>query len=273
MNSRYWPLVSGILLLLVSASCAPTSDGDPPAPTAARPEAANAPWLPAPASSWQWQLSGPLDLGIDAEIFNVDYETTTHTETDTLKRDGRRLICYLSAGTRENYRSDADKFPLPVLGDVMSEWPDEQWLDIRRTDILLPIMAARMDTCVAKGFDAVEPDNVDGYLNGTGFPLTARDQESYNRAIAELAHSRGLSVALKNDLDQIPDLVDDFDFAINEECIRYAECDRYKPFTDAGKAVLHVEYQGPLNFCAESEQKGLSSMLKPINLGSPRHSC
>ena len=207
------------------------------------------------------------------DTYDVDYETTSVADVDTLHRAGRGVICYLSAGSWEEYRGDAGRFPDAVLGNRLDGWPDERWLDIRRTDILLPIMADRMDTCAAKGFDAVEPDNVDGYANESGFPLTAEDQLAYNRAVAALARDRGLSVALKNDLDQIPDLVEDFDFAINEECIRYSECDNYAPFTEAGKAVLHVEYEGPLDFCSQSERLGLSSMLKPLDLGVARESC
>ena len=103
-------------------------------------------------------------------------------------------------------------------------WPGERWLDIRRLSVLEPLMATRFDMCRDKGFDAVEPDNMDGYRNSTGFPLTAHDQLAYNRLIAELAHERGLAVGLKNDLDQIPELVGDFDFAVNEECAEYDEC-------------------------------------------------
>lgn len=230
-------------------------------------------WVPAPGASWQWQLSGALDFEVDAEIFDVDYETTTQADLDRLKQDGRRTVCYLSVGSWEEFRPDAAEFPDAVLGEVLDGWPDERWLDIRRTDLLLPIMAARMDTCVDKGFDAVEPDNVDGYQNESGFGLTADDQLAYNRAIAGLAHDRGLSVALKNDLDQIPELVDSFDFAVNEECILYDECDLYTPFTEAGKAVLHVEYQGELDFCAESRRRGFSSMLKPLDLTAERWAC
>lgn len=206
-------------------------------------------------------------------MFDVDYETTSAEGVSALKRDGRRVICYLSAGSLEDHRPDTAAFPPSVVGEVMDGWPDERWLDIRRTDVLLPIMAARMDTCVAKGFDAVEPDNVDGYVNATGFPLTAADQLTYNLALAELAHDRGLAVALKNDVDQIPELVDAFDLAVNEECVRYRECDAYEPFVTAGKAVLHVEYEGPLDFCAESERRGFSSMLKPLDLTAPRQAC
>ncbi len=77
-------------------------------------------------------------------------------------------------------------------------------------------MAARFDMCRDKGFDAVEADLVDGYARDSGFPLTAADQLTYNRMLADLAHERGLSIGLKNDLDQVADLVDHFDFAINE---------------------------------------------------------
>ncbi len=67
---------------------------------------------------------------------------------------------------------------------------------------------SRLDLCQQRGFDTVDPDNMDGYTNATGFPLTAADQLAYNASIANAAHARGLTVALKNDLDQIPQLVE-----------------------------------------------------------------
>ncbi len=244
-----------------------------PADPAPQPFQSKPMWVPAPGSEWQWQLTGSLDLDVDVPIYDVDFETTSAADVAALKQKDRRVICYLSAGSWEDFRGDADAFPETVLGKEMSGWPDERWLDIRRVDLLLPIMAGRMDTCAAKGFDAVEPDNVDGYRNDSGFPLTAEDQLAYNRAIAGLAHERGLSVGLKNDLDQIPHLAGAFDFAVNEECVRYSECDRYAPFTEAGKAVLHVEYEGSLGFCNQSAGLGLSSMLKPLDLGAARQAC
>ena len=72
-------------------------------------------------------------------------------------------------------------------------------------DVLGPLLEARMDLCRDKGFDAVEADNVDGYANRTGFPLTAADQLRFNRFLAAAAHARGLSIGLKNDLDQVAD--------------------------------------------------------------------
>jgi len=38
-------------------------------------------------------------------------------------------------------------------------------------------------------------------------------------------------------IEQIPDLVDVFDFAVNEQCVKYDECDVYAPFVRAGKPV------------------------------------
>ncbi len=135
-------------------------------------------------------------------------------------------------------------------------------------------MADRLDMCRDKGFDAVEPDNMDGYRNRTGFPLTARDQLRYNRLIAKLAHDRGLAVGLKNDLDQIPELVGDFDFAVNEQCAQYGECGALTPFIEADKAVFHVEYELPTSrFCPESRRLGLSSLLKKYELGVWRKAC
>ena len=268
------------LLLSVLLGCAPGpgtwADADDPADTAMRggATATAAPdrWQPTPGSSWQWQLTGPLDLTADAEVFDVDYERTSSEEVEQLHRRGAHVICYLSAGSWEEYRPDAGRFPDSVRGEALDGWPDEQWLDIRRLDELLPLMAARMDTCAEKGFDAVEPDNVDGYANHSGFPLSHDDQLAYNRALAALAHERGLSVALKNDLGQIPDLVDHFDFAVNEECVRYGECAAYAPFSEAGKAVLHVEYEGYPEFCGQVPD-GFSSLAKPLVLNAGRSAC
>ncbi len=183
------------------------------------------------------------------------------------------MICYLSTGAWEDFRPDADEFPKSVLGRG-NGWKGERWLDIRRTDLLEPLMSARLDMCAKKGFDAVEPDNMDGYRNRTGFDLTATDQLRYNRLIARLAHERGMAVGLKNDLDQIPRLVGDFDFAVNEQCAQYGECDKLKPFIAAGKAVFHVEYElSTDDFCAQSRKLRLSSLRKHYALDAWRRTC
>jgi len=122
-------------------------------------------------------------------------------------------------------------------------------------------------------FDAVDPDNVDGYANPTGFDFTDDDQLAFNRWLAEGAHERGLGVALKNDLGQIPDLVAWFDFAVNEECFQFDECDLLAPFVDAGKAVLAIDYAGDEEVCSRAEARGLSLLFKDHDLTASGHPC
>ncbi|MBT2676462.1 endo alpha-1,4 polygalactosaminidase [Streptomyces sp. ISL-14] len=264
---RLIPLV--VLSLVLLAGCTTSPDGADDAeggPSGAR-------WQPRPGTAWQWQLRGRIDTSVDVPVYDIDGFDQSEKTVAALHSEGRKVICYLSTGAWEDWRPDAGEFPKSVIGKG-NGWEGERWLDIRRLDVLEPLMADRIDMCRDKGFDAVEPDNMDGYKNRTGFPLKARDQLRYNRLIATLAHERGMAVGLKNDLDQIPELVDDFDFAVNEQCAQYGECAALSPFVKAGKAVFHVEYEVPTrSFCAESRRLKLSSMLKKYELGVWRRAC
>jgi hypothetical protein len=230
-------------------------------------------WRPAPGTDWQWQLSGRIDLTVDVPVYDIDGFENSAGTVAALHRQGRKVICYLNTGAWEDFRPDRDDFPSSVLGQG-NGWSGERWLDIRRTDVLLPLMARRMDMCRAKGFDGVEADLADGYAEDTGFPITSAQQLTWNRAIARLAHARGLAVGLKNDLDHIPSLVGDFDFAVNEQCAEYDECAALTPFIRAGKAVFHAEYSVPTSeFCADSKRLGLSSVRKRLDLDAWRDPC
>ncbi|MCX5196881.1 endo alpha-1,4 polygalactosaminidase [Streptomyces sp. NBC_00249] len=260
-------------LLLLTAACTAEPDEDDATPDPGPAPAPGDRWVPRPGTAWQWQLTGKLDTSVDVPVYDVDGFLTSKEEVDRLKKDGRRTICYISTGAWEDFRPDADRFPKAVLGEG-NGWKGERWLDIRAVDVLEPLMATRFDMCRDKGFDAVEPDNMDAYRNDSGFPVTADDQLRFNRLIARLAHDRGLSVGLKNDLDQIPQLVGDFDFAVNEQCAQYKECDSLTPFIAAGKAVFHVEYELPTSrFCERSRALKLSSLEKKLELGTWRKAC
>ncbi|MEO5874889.1 MAG: endo alpha-1,4 polygalactosaminidase [Streptosporangiaceae bacterium] len=258
-----------ILLVLILLFCGcgvrDSQQKRPPRP-APRPAVA-ARWVPAQGVAWQWQLNVPVDLGVDVPVYDIDGFENGPQVVRRLHDQGRRVICYISAGSAEEFRPDYQSFPAEVLGRP-NGWAGERWLDVRRLDVLKPIMAKRFDLCRDRGFDAVEPDLLDAYTNKTGFPLTAADQLAYNRMIAALVHHRGMSVGLKNDLEQIPELVSLFDFAVNEECARFSECGLLKPFVRAGKAVFHVEYDRLA--CGID---GFSSMRKRLKLGAWRAPC
>ncbi|WP_460370805.1 endo alpha-1,4 polygalactosaminidase, partial [Actinocorallia lasiicapitis] len=239
-------------------------------PTSAQPRPAHGRWRPKPGEPWQWQLSVPVDRSVDVPVYDIDGFENSAEVVAALHGQGRKVICYISVGSTEDFRPDHGRFPPELLGKP-NGWPGERWLDIRRRDLLKPIMADRIKMCADKGFDAVEPDLVESYAEDTGFPISASDQLKYNRMIANLAHMHGLSVGLKNDLGQIKELVRYFDFAVNEECAEYGECEALAPFVTAGKAVLHVEYAlTPDRFCG---QRGFSSMRKRLELGPWRQPC
>jgi hypothetical protein len=232
-------------------------------------------WVPALSMSLQWQLTEPpIDQTIDAAVYDIDLFENPASVVASLHARGRRVICYMSAGTFEDWRPDAARFPASVLGARLEGWADERWLDIRRLDMLRPLMEARMDLCRQKGFDAIEADNVDGYANHSGFPLTAQDQLRYNIWLATAAHARGLSIGLKNDLEQAPALVAHFDWALAEQCFEHDECDRLAPFTRARKAVFDVEYNlSPAQFCGKARALGITAIRKNLNLDAFREAC
>ena len=216
----------------------------------------------------------PVDQSVEAAVYDIDLFENPATVVKALHAAGRKVVCYVSAGSWEPYRPDATGFPASVLGRPVEGFPDERWLDIRQLDVLTPIMGARLDLCRSKGFDAVEPDLVEVYGERSGFPITAGDQLAYNRRISDLAHARGLSVGLKNDAGQVRELVGFFDFAVVEQCAQYDECPAYEPFVRAGKAVFEAEYDlEPRQFCPETVPLGLSSMRKRVELDAYRLSC
>lgn len=230
--------------------------------------------MPTPGTSWQIQLSGTLNTSLSVKAFDLDLFDTPKATIDTLHSRGTKVICYFSAGSYENWRPDAKSFPSSVIGSALDGWPGESWLDIRQTSILVPIMSARMDLAVQKGCDAVDPDNVDGYTNRTGFPLTSAQQLTYNRALASEAHKRGLAVGLKNDLSQVSGLLDAFDFAVNEQCQEYNECNQLLPFISHNKAVFGIEYSGTqTTVCSQANKLNFDTLLKHLSLDSYRVAC
>ncbi|MBB5872882.1 hypothetical protein F4553_006316 [Allocatelliglobosispora scoriae] len=280
------PVVAATRPSLLDTAAPGTSPSTPAAPAASA-AATGAPssaspgvrssgprWQPRAGLTWQWQLSGKLDLSVQADVYDLDAFTTTAEQVATLHRAGRRVICYVNAGAYEEFRPDRRRYPAEVLGRGLTGWSGERWVDIRRWDLLEPVLTERFRMCRDKGFDAVEPDNVDAYANDSGFPLSAADQLAFNRRIAKLAHDTGLAVGLKNDVEQAAELAPVMDFAVNEECVKYRECSELAVFIAAGKPVFHAEYELPAStFCPVAKPLGFSSIGKEFALGAHRVSC
>lgn len=196
---------------------------------------------------------------------------------------GKRLICYTNCGAyEEKHWNEAiiDPVRSGLLGAQMAGYPKERWLDIRRLDVMRRLIGDKFTQAASLGCDAMLCDNVEAWTTGTdgqdehalrlyreegvaalkafaagtvkertGFAITYEDQIAYNRMLAQEAHDRCMAIGLLNDVFQIPDLVQDFDFALNEQCHHCGWCDLYKPFVTAGKPVLHLEFRDNEGFC------------------------
>ena len=90
------------------------------------------------------------------------------------------------------------------------------------------------------------------------------------------AHARRLSVGLKNDLDQVGELLGTFDWALDESCVQYSECALLSPFVAANKAVFSVEYGAAskaATVCPVTKALGFSTLIKNLNLDAWRVAC
>lgn len=228
--------------------------------------AAPTPWTPSSSDVYQLILDAtPTTTQLQAPftVVELDGFDTPASVVAEVHRLDKHAVCYVDVGTWENWRPDAKDFPRSVLGRPDAGWPGERWLDVRRLGVLLPIMTRRIEMCEKKGFDAVDPDNVDGVDNDTGFKLTVREQLRYDRDVASIVHAHCMSVALKSFADQASALEGDFDFVVNEQCVQYEECTELLPFVQHKKAVFDIEYTKSLSFCSKlpADIDGLAKRL------------
>jgi len=123
---------------------------------------------------------------------------------------------------------------------------DEAWgewlLDIRtasKRERLARILGRWTVGCARDGFDAVEFDNLDSFSRSRGL-IAARHAKAFARLLVAGAHGADLAAGQKNwggwDGTRVG-----FDFAVAEECGRYAECGAYT--AAYGDQVLVVEYR------------------------------
>ncbi|MEQ1737814.1 MAG: endo alpha-1,4 polygalactosaminidase, partial [Rhodoglobus sp.] len=191
-------------------------------------------------------------------------------------------ICYVNGFQTQPGEGDdwLDEHPELVLHDDSGApvtdpgWPDEFLLDTssveRRSGIadrLAPVLAA----CDAKGFDAVEIDNLDSWTRSDD-ALTIDDNIAMAAAYAEQAHSLGLAIAQKNGAGSSHRFRDEvgFDFVVSEQCMRYDECAEYLDVYDG--LVFDIEYPaddgGTSDFAAACATAGRpeSMILRDLDL-------
>ncbi|ORX58648.1 hypothetical protein BCR36DRAFT_276643 [Piromyces finnis] len=185
------------------------------------------------------------------EVIDIDLHSNSAEDIQNFHNAGKKVICYFSGGTLEDFRPDKDEY-YKVDGLVKNDykqWKGENWLDFRKEGIK-PLITNRMKLAVEKKCDAIDVDNLDGYQDKSvqkkwSEPLTKEDTITFAKWLSATAHSLGLAIGLKNSLFMIDEVGQYFDFAINESCATndYPECHLYKSFLDSGKAVFGITYE------------------------------
>jgi hypothetical protein len=244
------------------------------------PATASAPaahWKPNAGTTFSIILAvSPDTVSTPAAVVDLDLFETRRATVARLKRQGKHVICYLSAGSWENWRPDKDKFPAAAIGKPYYGWPGERWLDIRAPSVK-NIMKTRMDLCKEKGFDGVDADNMDGYEQNTGFPLTRADAITFLRFLAAEAHKRGLAFGLKNVPELSAAVLGVMDFAVTEDCFDQGWCRESRNFITANKPVFAIEYTDNnisfAAFCRQAKQFGLSPIYKKRDLATWEKRC
>jgi hypothetical protein len=213
----------------------------------------------APGTAWQWQLTGTVNEAVldgvsGPKMYDIDMFSATPALIARLKAKGIYVVCYVESGDWAQGRPDAGDYAAAILGRAIGGFPDEKFINVNALDspagptgkTLRQIMAARFDLAKSKGCDGIEPDLDDLHTYNTGFSINMDQMVAYNKAIIDMGHARGMSVGLKNGASggtfEQKMLQAGADWALNEECNQFDECDGYRHFVAAGKAVFQVEY-------------------------------
>ncbi|CAF3446650.1 hypothetical protein SNK03_003231 [Fusarium graminearum] len=244
-------------------------------------------WQPKVGATWQIILLKPLKLSKDGTaknlkpnvgIYDLDLYDNDAETFAALHKAGKKVICYFSAGSWENWRDDKNQFKKADLGKTMDGWPDEKWINLRSKNVR-NIMKKRIKYAAKKGCDAIDPDNVDGYQNDNGLGLTQKDSIDYVKFLATEAAKYNMSTGLKNAGDIIKSVLPYVQFSVNEQCVEYSECETFAAFIKAKKPVFNIEYPKGAPKVKEADRKticskkgkakgtdGFSTVIKKMNL-------
>ncbi len=265
-------LVTALCVVVLSSTVAQS-----PSPSAP------ATWAPPPAHAGvDYQIGGDYPLPEGVTVVARDWFAGSAPED-------AYGICYVNAFQTQDDEADVDR------PDERSAWPqdlvllelgdDPNWGGEYLVDISTPerraAAAAWMEpmiaTCAAKGFEAVEPDNLDSWTRFDDTPMEGQvpfdeaDAIAYAELIADIGHRYGLAVAQKNTVELPAEVARErigFDFAVAEECGRWDECQGYVDVY--GDHVIVIEYRRrDLERTCRDFGDRLSIVLRDVNVTTP----
>jgi hypothetical protein len=217
----------------------------------------NASRRPQVGEKFQYQLNGSIK-NLSVNVVFLDLFDTSNSKIQELKNQGKKVICYFSAGTAERWRNDFSSIPSNIQGNAVEGWENERWLNLRDNQTV-SLAKNRISLAQAKKCDGVDPDNVDGYDNNTGFNLSKNDVITFLNKIASDAHSKNLFIGMKNGVEIASTVSSFMDWVVSEECFANNECSGYKPFIQKSKAVFIVEYTSKKSSqCSDAQRDHMS---------------
>jgi hypothetical protein len=156
-------------------------------------------WRPSVSDRWLWAASDTSTVestivDSNAAVVVLDPFSASAQTVGDLHHRQRAAVCLLRAGVWEPVRPDAARFDVATIGAPAPS--GGRWVDVRRWDLLSPILTDRLALCAAKGFDGAALLDLDGFAYPSGFPLTRAEQFAFNSAVVDLAHKYRLVVGL-----------------------------------------------------------------------------
>ena len=244
-----------------------------PAPTrSVTPAASSGTWAPPPANAaFDYQIGSPYTPPAGVSVVSRDHGAAAAA--------GLYNICYVNAfqAQPDDLSWWQSKHPSVLLRDasgkvvIDKDW-NEALLDYstaaKRAE-LTTVVGTWIDECAGKGFQGLEPDNLDSYTRSKGL-LTESQAVAYAASLTSYAHGKGLAVGQKNtaDLSTATAKQVGFDFAVAEECADFSECQSYT--ASYGTHVIVIEYsQSGFTKACNSYGSKLSVVLRDVDVTSP----
>ena len=212
------------------------------------------------------------------KLLNIDGFDATAAKVAELKQKGIYTVCYINAGSYQPGQPDSSQYPSYLKIQADPDWAGEYFLDVtdvfKPNSVLAALLKARFKMCKDKGFDALEPDNLQNDENVSGGKITKQQQIDFNGWVADTAHQYGLAVFQKNGPDNVllkdrtgKMMVEKFDGILNEQCQEYNECAALAEYPKRGKLALNVEYNAGITLdCALSNLLQINSIKKDLGL-------
>ena len=228
-------------------------------------------------SSFDWILDTDdiSEIKTSSQIVDLDVLDTEKTTIEKLKKQWKVVIWYINVWAIENYRDDYKNFPKNVIWKTYSWWEDEKYLDVRKYEDFKKYILNRLDIAQEKGFDWIEPDNMDTYDNfsETWFKILQWDMKEYLTWLNIEVNKRWMFLIQKNAPELSLKMEKKFDAALLEWAFYNNFEDDFKNYIKNWKKVFNVEYTDNTtkkyfleNICPKSKKMWFISILKNRNL-------